>query len=48
MVEEVGQVNSDPEAAYDPDAIELETAANRFSPVFLYVFGIFNYVLKSG
>ena len=48
MVDEVGQVSSDPEAAYDPDVIELETAACRFSPVFLYVFGINNYVLKSG
>jgi hypothetical protein len=40
MVEEVGQVSSDPEAAYEPDAAELETAADRFNPVFLYVFGI--------
>ena len=40
MVEEVGQVSSDPEAAYDPDATELETAACKFSPIFLYVFGI--------
>jgi hypothetical protein len=40
MVEEVGQVSSDPEAAYEPDPAELETAAWRFSPVFLYVFGI--------
>jgi hypothetical protein len=40
MVEEVGQVNSDPEAAYDPYYIYPEIAADRFSPVFLYVFGI--------
>jgi hypothetical protein len=40
MVEEVGQVNSDPEAAYEPDPTDPEIAANRFSPVFLYVFGI--------
>ena len=40
MVEEVGQVSSDPEAAYEPDDIDPEMAAWRFSPVFLYVFGI--------
>jgi hypothetical protein len=48
MVEEVGQVSSDPEAAYDPDRIDDDTDAWRFNPVFLYVFGISNYVLKSG
>ena len=40
MVDEVGQVSSDPEAAYDPDPTDPEIAACRFSPVFLYVFGI--------
>jgi hypothetical protein len=40
MVEEVGQVSSDPEAAYEPVNADPETAADRFSPVFLYVFGI--------
>jgi hypothetical protein len=40
MVEEVGQVSSDPEAAYDPDRIDDDTDAWRFNPVFLYVFGI--------
>ena len=40
MVEEVGQVSSDPEAAYEPDRTDDDTAADRFRPVFLYVFGI--------
>jgi hypothetical protein len=40
MVEEVGQVNNEPEAAYEPDNIDPDIAADKFSPVFLYVFGI--------
>jgi hypothetical protein len=42
MVEEVGQVSSDPEAAYEPDPTDPEMAPDRFSPVFLYVLGIFS------
>ena len=40
MVEAVGQVSNEPEAAYDPDPIEEEIDDDKFSPMFLYVFGI--------
>ena len=40
-VELVGQVSNDPEAAYELERILLETDADKFKPMFLYVFGIF-------
>jgi len=40
MVDAAGQVNNEPEEAYDPDPILLDTNPVKFNPMFLYVFGI--------
>ncbi len=40
IVEEAGQVINEPEEAYDPDPILLDSEAVKFNPMFLYVFAI--------
>jgi hypothetical protein len=40
IVDAAGQVNSEPEDAYDPELMLLDTDAVRFKPVILYVFAI--------